>query len=161
MNYENCITTQSFDLYVCTLFGLSNLNREIFCLIFAQLWHRKISTNDHKIYHILFVRPAIHLSWNTQKWAQNVKNKKCIAGYFASLFSLFVFHSILHQGRHSRKNSKDFVVYFFTALMKCENWIVNVSYFVVYFAKNTRKLQKMYSWPNSSDYTLLANKTWF
>ncbi len=49
-----------------------------------------------------------------------VKNKKCIAEYFASLFScfaavflLFVFPSIWHQGRHLRKKSKDLVVYFF------------------------------------------------
>ncbi len=62
------------------------------------------------------------------------KNKKCIAGYFAPLFSrfaplfsLFAFHTILCLGRHSRKNSKDFVVYFFAALikhkirMKCES----------------------------------------
>ncbi len=46
-------------------------------------------------------------------------NKKCIARYFTPLFShlassfpLFAFHSILCQGRHSCKKSKDFEVYF-------------------------------------------------
>ncbi len=78
--------------------------------------------------------------------SRNAKNKKCIAGYFSSLFShfmllfscftllfsLFAFHSILHQGRYSCKNWKDFVVYFFAALIKheicvkCEKCIVSV-----------------------------------
>ncbi len=35
------------------------------------------------------LRPAIHLSQNMQKWAQTVKNEKCIAGCFASLFTHF------------------------------------------------------------------------
>ncbi len=75
------------------------------------------------------LRLAIHLSQNTRKWSQNAKNKKCIVGYFVSLLcilrplplsSLFTFCSILCQGRHSCDKSKDFVVYFFTALIKLE-----------------------------------------
>ncbi len=90
-----------------------------------------------------------------------MKNKKCVAGYFASLFScfvslfsLFAFLSISYQGRHSPKKSKDFGVYFFAALikhkirMKCEECTVSVLYFVVCFAKNTREMRKVYSRPN-------------
>ncbi len=70
------------------------------------------------------------------------KRTKCIAGYFASLFLLFAF----------RENSKDFVVYFFAALMKhgiclkCEKCTVSVSYFVV-FRKNIREIRNVYSRP--------------
>ncbi len=35
------------------------------------------------------IRSATHLSLNTRKWGQNAKNKKCIAGCFAPLSSLF------------------------------------------------------------------------
>ncbi len=64
---------------------------------------------------------------------------------FAPLFSLFTFHSILHQGWHSCEKSKDFTVYFFTALikhktrMKYENNMVSVSYYMVCFAKTLVK----------------------
>ncbi len=83
------------------------------------------------------------------------KNEKCIAGYFASLFShfvplfsLFIFRSILRQGRHLREKSKDFVVYFSATLikheirMKYEKCIVSVSYFVACFAKTFAKYEK-------------------
>ncbi len=56
---------------------------------------------------------------------------------FRDPFSLFTFHSILHQGRHSREKSKDFVVYFFAASIKhkihtkYEKCMLSVSYFVV------------------------------
>ncbi len=95
---------------------------------------------------------AFHLSRNMRNRSRNTKNEKCIAGYFASLFScfvplflLFVFHSILHQGWHSHKKSKDFMVYFFAALIKHEirvkheKCIVNISYFVVCFVKTFAK----------------------
>ncbi len=117
-------------------------------------------------YFPCFLRPAIHLSRNTQ----NAKNKKCIAGYFTSLFShfappfsLFAFCCISRQGQHSHKKSKEFVVHFFAELikhkisMKCERYLESVSYFVVYFAKNTAKCEKhlrkakcekLYSRPN-------------
>ncbi len=62
------------------------------------------------------IRLATHVLQNIRKHSQNVKNKKCIAWYFASLFSCFmphflhfVFHSILHQGRHLQEKSKDFL----------------------------------------------------
>ncbi len=64
---------------------------------------------------------------------------------YAPLFPLLAFHSILRPGRHSHKKSKDFVVHFFTALikhelcMKYEKCIVNVSYFVVCFTKTFAK----------------------
>ncbi len=96
------------------------------------------------------IRLAIHLS-------RNVTNEKCIAGYFAPFFShfaplflLFVFCSISHLGRHSCENLKDFLVYFFAALIKheiclqCEKCIVSVSHFVVCFAKTfTKYLQNV------------------
>ncbi len=71
------------------------------------------------------------------------KTEKCLAGYFVSLFSRFAFR-ISRQGRHSCKKSKDFVVYFFAALikheicMKREKCIASVSYFIV-FRKNTQE----------------------
>ncbi len=74
-------------------------------------------------------------------------------GHFASFFScfappflLFAFRSFSRYGRHSCEKSKDFVVYFLTALikqeihMKCEKCIVSVSYFVVCFAKTLAKM---------------------
>ncbi len=85
------------------------------------------------------------------------KNEKCIAGAGSSFVfraPFFVFR-ILCRGRHSREISKDFVVYFFAALikheihMKCEKCFVSVSYFVVCFAKNTREIRKVYSRPYS------------
>ncbi len=84
---------------------------------------------------------ALNLSQNMQKRSQNAKNERSTAGYFVSLFSLFAFHSISRQGQHSHEKSKDFVVYFFTALikheirMKSEKCIVNVLYSVKTFAK--------------------------
>ncbi len=59
------------------------------------------------------------------KCLRNVKNEKCIAVYFTSLFSHFAsffsdfeFHTIFRQGQHPRKMSKDFIVHFFAAVMK-------------------------------------------
>ncbi len=90
------------------------------------------------------VRPATLIVKFTKR-SQNVKNKKCIAEYFASLFSLFTFRSILCQSRHLREKSKDFVVYFFAALIKHEirmkygKCIVSILYFVVCFVKTFAK----------------------
>ncbi len=110
------------------------------------------------------IRLAIHLSQNMRRWAQNAKNEECIAGYFTSLFllfvphfSLFAFCSISRQGRHSRGKSKDLVIYFFAALikydirMKYEKCIASVKYFVACFAKTLAKceVRKMYSQPNT------------
>ncbi len=64
--------------------------------------------------------------------------------HFASLFWLFAFHSILRQGRYSCEMSKDFVGFFFMALikyeihLKCEKCIVSVSHFMVRFPKYLR-----------------------
>ncbi len=76
------------------------------------------------------------------------KTKKCIAGYFAPLFFAFrvpyFAFCILRQGWHSRKNSKDFVIYFFAALikheirMKYEKCIVSVLCFVVFREKHAQ-----------------------
>ncbi len=102
------------------------------------------------------LRPAIHLSQNTRKWARNAKNKKYIAGYFATFCVLHPFFRISCQGRHSCANSKDFVVYFFAALikheirLKYEKCIESVSYFVVCFAKNTNEMRKVYSLANKA-----------
>ncbi len=80
-----------------------------------------------------------------------VKRKKWkvyrLTGYFASLFSHFApfFSLFACQSRHSHKKSKDFVVYFFDALIKhkirvkYEKCIVSVSYLVVWFAKTFAK----------------------
>ncbi len=42
------------------------------------------------------------------------------ATFFVFSVPFFAFHSILRQGRHLRDKSKNFVVYFFTALIKHE-----------------------------------------
>ncbi len=101
------------------------------------------------------LRPVIHLSWNVRKWARNAKNKKCIARYFAPLFSclaplfsLLVFRNISRQGRHSREKSKDFVGYFFAALiehkicMKCEKCVVIFSILWCVSRKTLTKCEK-------------------
>ncbi len=98
-------------------------------------------------------RPAVHLSQNTWKWE---RKPKVYSGTFRTTFFTFrapfsVFHTILYRGRHSREKSKDFMVYFFVALikhkirMKCEKCRVSVRYFVVCFAKNIREMWKVYS----------------
>ncbi len=53
-----------------------------------------------------FLWLAIHLSQNMRKHLRNAKNKKFIARYFASFFTV---HSISHQGWHLREKSKDFL----------------------------------------------------
>ncbi len=67
--------------------------------------------------------------------------------------TLFVFHApfftlrISRQGRHLHENSKEFVVYFFVALikheirLKCKKGITSVSYFMVCFAKYPRNAE--------------------
>ncbi len=100
--------------------------------------------------------PAIHLSRNTQKWAQNAKSKKCMVGYFASLFSGFtsLFRFLYFApGSTFTQKVKGFRGLFFAALIKhkihikCEKCIVSVLYFVACFAKNTREMRKVYSRP--------------
>ncbi len=66
-------------------------------------------------------RLAIHLSQNTRKQSQNAKNEKCIARYFASLFSLFAFRSISRQSQHLRENSEGFYGLFFRGINKTWN----------------------------------------
>ncbi len=72
------------------------------------------------------------------------EKRKVYNGVFCVIFfsfSLFAFHSISHQCRHSHEKSKDFVVNFFAALikhdicMKYEKCIASVLYFVVIFVK--------------------------
>ncbi len=66
--------------------------------------------------------------------------------FFAFCAPVFAFHILQRsrQGRHLCEKSKDFVVYFFAALvkheihMKYEKCIVSVSYFVMCFAKYSR-----------------------
>ncbi len=77
----------------------------------------RLAKNTFHFILLELLKPAIHLSRNTRKWPQ--KNKKCVAGYFAFHAPFSVFH-ISHQGWHSREKSKDFVVYFFTVLIKHE-----------------------------------------
>ncbi len=67
--------------------------------------------------------------------------------FFTFRTPFFTFR-ILRYGQHSRKKSKDFVVYFFAALikheihMKCEKCTVSTSYFMVCFAKTLAKCGK-------------------
>ncbi len=106
-------------------------------------------TPAHPVENVIpLIRPAIHLLQNTQKHSQNVKNEKCTAGYFASLFrisGLFFTFCILRQDWHLHKKSKNYVVNFFVALikqeicMKYKKCIVSVSYFMVCFAKTHAK----------------------
>ncbi len=64
--------------------------------------------------------------------------------FFAFCTPFFVFCSILCQVRHLHEKSKDFMVYFFVALikheicMKYEKCRMSVSYFVACFAKYSR-----------------------
>ncbi len=61
----------------------------------------KCQRNKYEKYHVLCERPAIHLS---RKRSWNVKNEKCIAGYFASLFSHFTaFHTMVGVCAKSQK----------------------------------------------------------
>ncbi len=91
-----------------------------------------------------------------------MQKTKVLTWYFASLFSrfaflfsLFVFHSISHQGWPSREKSKNFVVYFFTALikheirMKYKKFIASISYYMVCFVKTFAKYKigKVYNRP--------------
>ncbi len=90
--------------------------------------------------HWVTVRPvrlAIHLSQNTQKRLRSAKNKKCIAGYFASLFSHFEsLFLILHfaPGLAFVRKVKELCGIFFHEINKTRNsheiWkcIVSVSY---------------------------------
>ncbi len=85
------------------------------------------------VFHVGTSLGVIHLSQNTWKWARNAEKGKEIARYFATLFSqlapLFLQLAPLFsrfvppfscQGPHSQEKSKDFVVYFFPALIKHE-----------------------------------------
>ncbi len=84
----------------------------------------------------------------------NILVSKFRVTFFAFCAPFFAF-CISHHGRHSHEKSKDFVVYFFAALikheicMKYKKCIVNVSYFVVCFAKTFTKWEiwKVYSRP--------------
>ncbi len=97
----------------------------------------------------LLVWLAIHLSQNTRKHLRNAK-KKLYSGVFCITF--FVFCILQHfapmQCQHSHKKSKEFLVYFFPALikhkicMKYEKCIVNVSYFVVCFVNTLTKYRR-------------------
>ncbi len=110
-----------------------------------KTFHVKIVNCVTKTVFHSFPTLVTHLSQNMRKRLRNAKNKKCIVGYFASLFSHFFAFCISCQGQHARKKSKDFIVYFFAALikheicMKYEKYIVSVSYFAVCFTKTFAK----------------------
>ncbi len=116
---------------------------------------------------LFIIWPAVHLLRYTRKRLQNAKNEKCMARYFASLFShfapifsLLAFRSILLQSCHSCEKSKEFVVYFFVALIKhkiCvkyEKCKASVSYFVVRFAKTFTK------YPQNAKYKKCIASPW-
>ncbi len=93
------------------------------------------------------------------------EKQKVFSGIFCVMFSgifcvtFFVYSApfftfrISLQGWHSCEKLKDFVVYFFTVLikheicMKYEKCMVNVSYFVVYFTKTFAKYAQTYPFP--------------
>ncbi len=70
--------------------------------------------------HQQFVRLAIHLSRNMGKHPRKMKvyNEVFCVTFFVFRAPFFAFHSILWQGQQSREKSKDFIVYFFAALIK-------------------------------------------
>ncbi len=69
-------------------------------------------------------RLAVHLSQNNTKRLQNAKNKKCIAGYFSSLFLRFVsFFSYIAPGSIFTRNVKGFHSSFFRSIN--ETWYLN------------------------------------
>ncbi len=141
-------------------FDIYFISRVIISIIYSDIMDTglkniNINTKNHSILRPLekskqffFIHislmPVIHFPQNTRKQSQNAKNEKHIAGYFVFCAPFFPFH-ILHQDQHLRKKSKDFVVYFFAALikheirMKYEKCIASVSYFMARFAKTFAK----------------------
>ncbi len=146
---------------------------EIFCrnASLGRLYtYRKIRENRRKkrkvysrIFCTFFLRsaPLFHISLHfdtliakyAKMGAKNKKYSRVFCAFFCVPSPFFTFRCISRECRHSCKNWKDFVVYFFAALIKheirvkCEKCIVSVSYFVMCFVKNTRKMQKVYSRP--------------
>ncbi len=94
-------------------------------LLFWLAYLQIISVKNFRSMSI--IRPAVHLSQNTQKWTRNAKNKKCITGYFAPLFShfaspFFAFYISQHfvPGLAFARKLKRFCGLFFAALIKHE-----------------------------------------
>ncbi len=80
VNAWNRIGAQSFNIDVCTLFGLSNISREIFCFIFRQLSHRKISTKQlRKLPHSL--RNSVYILLVNKTWFQPVFFQACAQSF--------------------------------------------------------------------------------
>ncbi len=85
-----------------------------------------------------------------RKWTRNVKNEKCTAGYFTPLFSHFapLFLQFAPGSAFARK-LKGFRGSFFHGINKTENspemrkCIVNVSHFMVCFAKYLRNTKSV------------------
>ncbi len=85
---------------------------------------RRLVTSRRK----LPLKPAVHLSQNMRKRSRNAKNKKCIAGYIASLFSRFVlpfftFRTLQHftPGSAFAQNIKGFCGLLFCGINKTRN----------------------------------------
>ncbi len=72
-----------------------------------------------------FIRLVIQLLQNMWKCSRDAKNKKCVVGYFVSLFSHFAPGSTKHE-----------------IWMKYNKCIVGVMYFVVCIAKTIAKYEK-------------------
>ncbi len=102
--------------------------------------------HNYSYYLFCILRPAIHLSQNMKKQSRNAKNKMCIAGCCVTFFLFRPFSCVLHfaLGSDLYEKSKDFVVYFFAALIKhrihikYEKCIDSVSYFVVCLRKHSQ-----------------------
>ncbi len=100
------------------------------------------------IFHHIPLRPTIHLLWHTWKWSRNVKNKKCIARYFTSLFSHFA--PLFSLFAFCTRKVKGFRGLFFHSINKTWNsheiWKVYSKCFVFcdVFRENIRKIPAKY-----------------
>ncbi len=105
---------------------------------------------------MLFLLGQLYIYREIRENGHEMRKTKCIARYFVSLFShfaplflLFTFHSILGLSRHSCEKSKDFVVYFFAALikhkihMKWENMISECFVFCGVLRKHLRNVKSV------------------
>ncbi len=109
-----------------------------------SLRQRKYPTSKHIVCE--FPLASYTLIAKHAKTIVKYKKQKLYNEVFHVTFSAV--HSSSHQGQHSHENSKDFVVYFFTALIKHEicmiykKCIVSVSYFMACFMKTFAKYEK-------------------
>ncbi len=129
---------------------------------FCGLFFRGINKTQklhgiRKVYSECFIFHGVfhEICKNDRKMRKTKSVQRGISRQFFHILRPFL--RILRQGRLLRKKSKDFVVYFFAALIKhkictkCKKCIVSVSYFVVRLAETFAKyprnseIRKVYS----------------